>query len=196
MVTRTVTSTPTALSGSGQPDFTQLQRKGLSSGAIAGAVVGSLLGLAALALAAFLLWRRRKTTDAEDQDTSSRFKRTTSVLSRTGLLSRGRPQSMAEGALDQDNFNGGNSVRHSVLFGAGAAGAVEPSSPLEGSQDDSGSGSRRLSRPLVYDQRLNPSALFANAEANGSRVSMQDQQDYSRPLGVINPDARASFDSR
>lgn len=87
----------------------------------------------------------------------------------------------------------GNSVGHSMMFGAGAT--VEPASPLGGSQENV-SGSRRHSKPMVYDQRLNPSALFANPDANGSRVSMQDQNDYSRPLGVANPDFRASFDSR
>lgn len=81
-------------------------------------------------------------------------------------------------------FQAGNhSVRHSMLFGAGgvAGEGVSPVSPLgslHGSAD--GPGERRSSRPMVYDQRLNPSTLFANAEANGSRVSMQDQLDYSR----------------
>lgn len=91
---------------------------------------------------------------------------------------------------------GHNSVRHSMLLGAGAVGGegVSPVSPLDSSQDTDSN--RRHSKPLVYDQRLNPSALFANAEANGSRVSMQDQQDYSRPLGIANPDVRASFESR
>ncbi len=171
-------------------------KSGLSSGVVAGIVIGSLLGLAALLLAAFLLYRRRKRSDAEAAAGSTRPKRTTSVLSRTGLLSRGRPQSMAENPFDNPDpyAAGAASVRHSVLFGAGAT--IEPSSPLGGSQDNLGAGSRRPSKPLVYDQRLNPSALFANAEANGSRVSMQDQQDYSRPLGVANPDVRPSFDSR
>jgi hypothetical protein len=99
---------------------------------------------------------------------------------------------MAEHPYDNDNFNGGNSLRHSMLLGAGAT--IEPSSPLGGSQDNISS--RRHSKPLVYDQRLNPSALFANQEANSSRISIQDQQDYSRPLGVANPDFRPSFDSR
>ena len=91
---------------------------------------------------------------------------------------------------------GVNSVRHSMMFGAGATveEGVSPVSPLGSSQDNVSS--RRHSKPLVYDQRLNPSALFANPEANTSRVSMQDQQDYSRPLGIINPDWRDSFDSR
>jgi hypothetical protein len=82
-----------------------------------------------------------------------------------------------------------------MMFGAGATvEGVSPVSPLGSSQDNVSS--RRHSKPLVYDQRLNPSALFANADANGSRVSIQDQNDYSRPLGVTNPDFRASFDSR
>lgn len=98
---------------------------------------------------------------------------------------------MAEN-LDEEN-TGRNSVRHSMMFGAGATvEGVSPVSPLGSSQDNVSAGSRRHSKPLVYDQRLNPSALFANADANGSRVSIQDQHDYSRPLGVINPDFRAS----
>jgi len=88
-----------------------------------------------------------------------------------------------------------------MMFGAGLeAEGVATAGPLGGA-GDGGNGSqeavseRRASRPFVYDQRLNPSALFANHD-NGSRVSMQDQQDYSRPLGVANPDTRYSFDSR
>ena len=172
-----------------------MSRTGLSGGAIAGIVIGTLIGLAAFLLAGFLLWRRKKQQDTENAPPGQRPpKRNTSVLSKTGLLSRGaaaRPTSMAENNYDE----GYASVRHSMLFG-GAGATVEPSSPLGGSQDNSVSSARRHSRPMVYDQRLNPSALFANADANGSRVSMQDTQDYSRPLGVANPDLRASFDSR
>jgi len=108
----------------------------------------------------------------------------------------------AGGAALGLHTGGQNSVRHSMLFGGGGgvagAGGVSPVSPL-GSTHDEHDGSRRYSRPMVYDQRLNPSALFANAEGNGSRVSMQDQRDYSRPLGVANPDVevgRGSFESR
>ncbi|KAK5174742.1 uncharacterized protein LTR77_001825 [Saxophila tyrrhenica] len=196
VVTQTVTTTPVVVGGGGDDSpaqSQQLQKKaGLSSGAIAGIVIGTLVGLGALILAAFCLYRRRKNTDNEANPTS-RPKRTTSVLSRTGLLSRGRPQSMAE--IHEDPFTGGgNSIRHSAMMGAGAT--VEPSSPLGGSQNNLSDSARRSSRPMVYDQRLNPSALFANQEANGSRISIQDQQDYSRPLGVANPDYRPSFDSR
>jgi hypothetical protein len=175
----------------------QVQQRPLSIGAIAGIVVGSLVGLAAILIAAFLLWRRKKNADSEQgvsTGATTRPKRATSVLSRTGLLARNRPQSMAENNYDDDN-TGGNSVRHSMMFGAGATvEGVSPVSPLGSSQDNISS--RRHSKPLVYDQRLNPSALFASADANGSRVSIQDQNDYSRPLGVANPDFRASFDSR
>ncbi|TKA82787.1 hypothetical protein B0A55_01779 [Friedmanniomyces simplex] len=212
IVTQTVTSTPFVVPNS-NADAQPLQRKQLSGGAIAGIVIGTLLGLAALLLLAFLLLRRRKQNrDSEGLargPTSPRRK--ISVLSRTGLLSRGRPTSMAENnayAYAYDDAanppTGQNSVRHSMLFGAAGAGAglggvegVSPVSPLGSSHDNDNDGDRRYSgRAMVYDQRLNPSALFANAEANGSRVSMQDQRDYSRPLGVANPDPRPSFESR
>lgn len=186
----------------------QVQQQPLSIGAIAGIVVGTLVGLAALLVAAFLLWRRKKHQDAEAGSSTftggaaatKRPRRNTSVLSKTGLLSRNR-QSMSENTYDDNLYGpggGGNSVRHSMLFGAGAAAeGVDPVSPLGSSADNVSAGTgRRHSKPLVYDQRLNPSALFANADANGSRVSIQDQNDYSRPLGVANPDMRASFDSR
>lgn len=84
-----------------------------------------------------------------------------------------------------------------MMFGARSTTGEDaaPVSPI-GSSQDTGS-ERRTSRPLVYDQRLNPSALFAHHD-NSSRVSMQDQQDYSRPLGLANPEFSRtySFDSR
>ncbi|KAK0279439.1 hypothetical protein LTR91_007772 [Friedmanniomyces endolithicus] len=220
IVTQTVTSTPFPAPSSAA-DLQSLQRNHLSPSAIAGVVIGTLLALALLLILAFLLLRRRKQhRDSElaaagithaGGPTSPR--RNISVLSRTGLLSRGgRPTSMSEspnyyhddagGAALGLHTGGQNSVRHSMLFGGGGgvagAGGVSPVSPL-GSTHDEHDGSRRYSRPMVYDQRLNPSALFANAEGNGSRVSMQDQRDYSRPLGVANPDVevgRGSFESR
>ena len=194
-ITQTVTSTPFVNPGMDEQDQ-QMSRSGISRGAIAGIVIGALLGLAAVLLAALLIWRRKRRQDAEEAAAESGsgarpMKRNVSVLSKTGLISRGtRPVSMAENNYDE----GYSSVRHSMLFG-GAGAAAEPSSPLGGSQDNASS-TRRHSRPMVYDQRLNPSALFANAEANGSRVSMQDTQDYSRPLGIANPDIRPSFESR
>lgn len=200
VVTQTVTSTPVGVSGSG--DQLSFQRKNLSGGAVAGVVIGTLLGVAALAIAAFLLYRRRRQNgDAEGASPGGRVRssprRNTSVLSKTGLLSRARPVSMAERELYDEPYGntGMSSVRHSALFGGSTlADGVSPVSPLGNSQDNVSS--RRHSKPMVYDQRLNPSALFAHQDANGSRVSMQDQQDYSRPLGVVNPDLRTSFESR
>jgi len=200
VVTETVTSTPVVASGSA--DQLPFQRKSLSGGAIAGVVIGTLLGVAAVAVAALLLYRRRRQNgDAEGASPGGRGRpsprRNTSVLSKTGLLSRGRPMSMAEKELyDEPYGNGGiSSVRHSALFGGSTlAEGVSPVSPLGSSQENVSS--RRHSKPMVHDQRLNPSALFAHQDANGSRVSMQDQQDYSRPLGVVNPDLRPSFESR
>lgn len=208
IVTRTVTSTPSLAPTSDSGDRAPLQRKALSGGAIAGIVIGTLLGVAALILGACLLWRRKKPqTDAEGTPRggdANKPKRTASVLSHTGLLMRGRAPSVGEKDPDDSPYYANNSVRHSMLFGgggaaggAGAGEAVSPVSPLGSSYDRDDGYPRRYSRPLVYDQRLNPSALFANAEGNASRVSIQDQQDYSRPLGIANPDfARPSFESR
>ena len=204
VVTQTVTSTPFVIPNAGSDET--VRRVGLSGGAIAGIVVAIVLALLALAVGAFFLWRRRQ----QDQDAAviaggkgslGSPRRNVSVLSKAGLL-RGNTD-MAENAYDEpfNVNNGSNSVRHSMFFGAGAMAheGVSPVSPL-GSTHDAESGSRRYSRPLVYDQRLNPSALFANQEANGSRVSIQDNADYSRSLGrtlgVMNPDPRASFESR
>ena len=176
------------------------QEKGLSGGAIAGAVIGSLLGVALLATALFFIWRRKKDPESTGISRGSP-RRKGSLLSRTGLLGGARPQSMAENNYDDahnvESSTRPNSFRHSMMFGSGAmAAGVATTGPLA---DDSGSehSERRDSTLRVYDQRLNPSALFANHD-NDSRVSMQDQQDYSRPLGLANPDfARTySFDSR
>ena len=201
VVTQTVTSAPVVGSTS---DPSPPQRKGLSGGAIAGAVIGVLLGIAAILFGAFLLWRRRKQTgDPEGSGAgsgagtgrgpSSAFRRKASLMSKTGLLN----EKEAEEPLYVNIHTGSNSVRQSMMLvpGAGVGDGVSPVSPL-GRYDVEYDGARRHSRPLVYDQRLNPSVLFANAENNGSRVSMMDQQDYSRPLGIANPDARASFESR
>lgn len=201
MVTLTVTSTPTVVVGNANNDKVQISRQdGLSGGAVAGIVIGVVAGLAILALAAFMLWRRKKneeTAAATGAAPASKknMTRNVSVLSKAGLLAGGAQTSMAE--RDQDDAytaNGGNSVRHSMLFGPGAE-DVSPTSPLGSSHGESSS-SRRPSKPMVYDQRLNPSVLFSNSEANGSRISMQDTQDYSRPLGIANPDPRPSFESR
>lgn len=198
VVTQTVTSTPVVASGS--HDQVPLQRKdGLGAGAIAGIVIGVLVGVALVAIIAFLLWRRKRKDDDEQGGSVAGSKksmtRNVSVLSKAGLLSRNNTRpSMGERDHDEVHYGhptGQNSVRHSMLF-AGNDG-VSPVSPLDSSHS---ADSRRHSKPMVYDQRLNPSALFANQEANGSRVSMQDTQDYSRPLGVMNPDPRSSFESR
>ncbi|RMZ20094.1 hypothetical protein D0859_15906 [Hortaea werneckii] len=192
-VTETVTTTPMVTPGADAQADSQSVQKGLSDGAIAGAVVGSLLGIAAIVLGAFLLWRRKKkdnaATGGENPSGMSKVKRNVSILSKTGLLSR-----VAEKEYDEPPYNttANNSVRHSMMFGAGGSGdGISPVSPLGSSHDSQ----RRHSRPMVYDQRLNPSALFANHD-NGSRISIQDNNDYSRPLGVTNPDPRPSFESR
>lgn len=181
---------------------------GLSGGAIAGIVIGVLAFLALLALVIFLLWRRRQQKDPNNphgypemaSKSNPRPRRNVSVLSKVGLLAR--HQDPVDDDTAPSSAVGGHSARHSAYFGS-----AEPSSPLGPGSENSNSlyqmQSRRHSKPLVYDQRLNPSALFANADANGSRISMADNTDYSRPLDTLggklqvrNPDPRSSFESR
>lgn len=205
IATQTVTSTP-FVAPAPESDTLPVQQNVLSGGAIAAVVIGSLLGLLIVLIAAFFLWRRqRKAAHEAESGSSSGMKgprsprRNPSVLSKTGLIAMANADNNEKDHDDHNNpyGNGNVSQRHSMLFGPGGSShseGVSPVSPLGSSQD--GVDSRRHSHPLVYDQRLNPSALFANQDANGSRLSMQDGADYSRPLGITNPDPRASFDSR
>ncbi|KAK6437393.1 hypothetical protein LTR95_006413 [Oleoguttula sp. CCFEE 5521] len=219
VTTETVTSTP-AVFPAAAPAFTENERKSISGGAIAGIVIGVLLLLLLLILAIFFLLRRRQRRDSISETDAATTgavpgrrspRRNVSVLSKVGLLARNNTnsrnnQDMSENLYDDNTpATGQNSVRHSMLFNHGGSEGIAPVSPLAaGGYASSGhsygqESSRRYSRPLVYDQRLNPSALWANAEANGSRVSIQDHADYSRSvggrLGVVNPDTRSSFAS-
>ncbi|KAI4727650.1 WSC-domain-containing protein [Aureobasidium sp. EXF-10728] len=181
-VTQTVTSTAVVTPGAGSLHDTE--RQGVSGGTVAGAVVGSVAGVALLLAGAFFLWRRKRseTSDPESPRSGSgsgssarrRMERNTSVLSKTGLLSS------AGTAADMEKFHDDSTTSHRYH-------GSESTAPIPTSPD----GDRRNSRPLVYDQRLNPAALMQHWEQNGSRASigtMQDQRDYSRPLGVTNPD--------
>lgn len=197
-VTQTVTSTPIV---NPNADAQQTVRKGVSSGALAGAVIGAVVGVVLLLLGAFFLWRRRRSNSPDPEIPKSprrspkRMERNTSVLSKTGLLA---PSAYAGGDAEKSYddppppFMAGvaQRQRNSALFNHGNSVGPSPVSPI-GAFDRDAEDDRRNSRPLVYDQRLNPAALMQNWQHNGSRASvgtMQDQRDYSRPLGVTNPD--------
>ncbi|PNS17432.1 Cell wall integrity and stress response component 1 [Sphaceloma murrayae] len=184
IVTQTVTSTPRARpSANADSVQEQPEQSNTPTGIIVGAVVGSLAGLAFILLALFLLWRRRR-QQGGGSTTSRRsvINRNASVLSKAGLLSSGRTHDQ-EKSMEEPRLG---SQRQSALYDP-------PESPISAPGGVYGPGqmSRRNSRPLVYDQRLNPAALMENWQSNSSRTSigtMQDQRDYSRPLGITNPD--------
>ena len=218
-VTETVTSTPMVVAPAHEDTETPSSSTSLSGGAIAGIVIAVLAFLALLALVIFLLWRRRRHTADPDSPhgypemataANPRPRRNVSVLSKVGLLARSHHDPPPDEDAEPPSAVPSHSARHSAFFAAGAtsgSGGVSPSSPLGPQSQSSNSlyqmDSRHHSKPLVYDQRLNPSALFAHADANGSRMSMADNTDYSRPLdlgggrlAVRNPDPRSSFESR
>lgn len=168
----------------------------MSSGAIAGAVVGGVLGLALLFAGAFFLWRRRRAVASDAGSTASasarrNMERNTSVLSKTGLLSSAGAGAGAGHDVEKSSYPdfaaaGGAGNKRNSAYNESAG-----TSPISPGGDPGSQRSRRNSRPLMFDQRLNPVAIMSNWEANGSRASigtMQDQRDYSRPLGVTNPD--------
>lgn len=142
------------------------------AGAIAGGVVGGIAGLALVAGGIFFFMRRRKANDDKgfEDESKNAPKRNPTTSSRSGLL---RHQSVKESinapppAYRQGSSHGQEST-HSDQ-------AVSPTSERE----------RRNSRPLFYDQRLNPSALMGLE--NGSHTSIatiEDNRDYTRTLNV------------
>lgn len=148
---------------------------GLSSGAIAGIVIGVLLGVSFLALAFCFCWYRprRKHQEANEVITSNPPQRESSVLSRVGLLGAASKQ-YAPRPLPKIRTSG---------FGGRDTGpnSQETISPMS---------QRRNSQPMFIDNRLNPNAMTQHPNASKSSVStLQDNQDYSRPvLTIRNPD--------
>jgi cell wall integrity and stress response component len=73
----------------------------------------------------------------------------------------------------------------SVLSKTGLLGTRTSTQALDTYESTSPTSERRNSRPLVFDQRLNPSAFMTHDD--GSRTSvltMQDERDYTRTLNV------------
>ncbi|KAL1639834.1 hypothetical protein SLS58_007578 [Diplodia intermedia] len=128
----------------------------------------------------FFLMRMRRKQEQAAQDTENGSagvtpQRNVSTLSRTGLLRSGEKDYTA-------TLPPINTARQSS----------DPSDAMTPNSE------RRNSRPLFYDQRLNPQP-FMNLDngSHGSIVSIEDNRDYTRTLNVRNPDPpeRQSRDS-
>ena len=145
---------------------------GTSPGVIAAAVIASLLGCLIIGvLVGFLLRRKRRNENDEkfgglnddSHTTASHLNRNTSTNSKAGLLERTYPPTIATRMSSQ-----GPDMSSSD--------AVSPVTP---------NSERRHSRPMMYDQRLNPNALMVID--NGSHTSLttlDDHRDYGRMLKV------------
>ena len=164
VVIQTVTSMPTDPS-----QMTQTPKKGVSKGAIAGIVVGSVVGLALIGAVVFLLLSRHKwnkdAEDSEDTATSLPPRRNTSTLSKTGLLKTEKDPYIPPVIT--------TTVNRSSSHGLDTTDSISPISE------------RRNSRPLFYDQRLNPTALMdLDNGSHTSIITIEDNRDYTRTLNV------------
>jgi cell wall integrity and stress response component len=135
-------------------------------GAIVGGVLGGIAFLAAIVGAVlFVLWRRRRQRE-EAEDGQFGVQRKTSTISKSGLLRTAEkppqfPPTIVTSLKRNSRMTNGDSI-----------------SPTSGSE-------RRNSRPYLFDQRLNPSAIMTMENASrGSFVSMDDSRDYGRTLNV------------
>lgn len=139
-------------------------------GAIAGGVVGGVFGLVAIVGGIlFFLWRRRR---QQREDGQSGVHRNVSTMSKAGLLRTEKPPQFPPPIATNINKRNSRNMMHDT----------DSISPVSGSD-------RRNSRPIIFDQRLNPSAIMTfDNTSQGSIVSMDDSRDYGRTLNVRNPD--------
>jgi cell wall integrity and stress response component len=144
----------------------------MSGGLIAAAVIASVLGIVIIgALIFFFLRRRRRDNEDEkfgglndDANSPSNINRNISTHSKAGLLERAYPPTVTTRV---SSYNGPEMSSED---------AISPVTP---------NSERRYSRPLMYDQRLNPNALMVID--NGSHTSLHtldDHRDYGRVLKV------------
>jgi cell wall integrity and stress response component len=185
VVTQTVTSMPStpanALLG-------KEKSSKIAPGYIAAAVIASVAGIILLALALFWIWRRRQIA-ADDEKYAQNMRHTpdldrnVSVHSKAGLLDSSFSSPTYPAASYPPTITTQFSTPHLNV------------SSSDGISPISAGDERRLSRPRLTDQRLNPD-IFMRHE-NGSRSSIrtiEDNRDYGRLLKVMNPDApRKSF---
>ena len=183
VATQYVTSAPTVIPAPVN-QMPKQTREGLSSGAIAGIAVASILGAAAvIAVLVFLLCVRRRRQNPKDIEGVP--KRNTSVLSRVGLLRNADPPENEQAARVAPTLP---QIRTSGIPVADGG----PGSALTFGSSETGE-NRRFSRPLFSDTRLNPNALMTQVNLSRTSVStLQDNQDYTRPLEVRNPDTSST----
>jgi cell wall integrity and stress response component len=181
--TETVVTQPNT---TGAPTLSQNQKKSTPIGAIVGGVLGGLALLGVIVgLVLFFLWKKRKEQREEDAtDAQNGVQRNVSTMSKAGLL-RGEKQYPQYPPQIATTFQ--SSKRNSRLDFDNTS-----ISPISASD-------RRSSRPVIFDQRLNPSAIMIlDNGSRGSLASLDDSHDYGRALNVTNPDPfpRDSIDTR
>lgn len=173
IVTRTVVQTPSSVpSASIAPVRTGASKSGSNTAAIAGGVVGGVLGLVALVGGILFFLRRRKKQQREEYgEASTGITRNTSTMSKAGLMAGATEREPQYPPRVVTNFS-----TQTSRYGGDQE--PDPITPIS---------NRRNSQPLVIDSRLNPNAVLSFAQANASRdslASLEDSRDYGRKLNV------------
>ena len=171
---QTVTVTPTAPPSVGQTSNSSSQPQNsfwADTAKVAGtftALALIIVGLAAGML--FFFWKRRRSSDSVA---------IRSVSDHDGHSTHG---AFFGAIAEKRHSKFGLSTSGAAAGRGGGGGGSNERTPTMASPM---SMSRRASQPLVHDQRLNPNALYAMGQDNGSHVSVgsfQDDRDYSRPV--------------
>ena len=205
MITSTAVATASSTPGSSAYETNQIPHQtstGLSKGAVAGITIAAIAAVAILAFIFFLLWRRRQAK--RNGGNQGGIHRNTSVLSKVGLLSSsenhnepsqptgGRGPNLPRIRTSGLSFGAAGALGGGAAAAGGEASKSDHSGPLNSAATGGSQMSlnpNRLSRPIFMDNRLNPNAIMQHPNASRSSMStLQDNQDYSRPLQVRNPD--------
>lgn len=156
----TVTTTPTVSANSEQLQQKSGGGSGVSGGVVAAIVIAVFVALAAIIAAlVFMLYRRRRANRQLmlENESLGGPQRMNSQMSKNGLLSSPAP---------------------ALIFGAGTQSSAPDSAGSNGL-------SRRDSRPLYYDQRLNPNAIMIQENPSRNSINtLDDHRDYGRRLNV------------
>ena len=182
VVTQLVTLTPSPLPPAPPEQYVaQPTNSGISKGGVAGITIASIVAVAGLGFILwFFCWKRRREQQMQDGQGGG-VHRNTSVLSKVGLLA-------SENQVQEPREPPQATLPRIRTSGINPDGGLDSAATFISSMSEFPS--RRISRPMFSDNRLNPNALMVHQDLSRTSIStLQDNRDYSRPLEIRNPDS-------